>query len=106
MGAIRFPAVEILYIRRRKRLDEGGHAFFPSRIPHHGQPFDVAEVPCGKLGVFPQSAGGPALEVAQFNHQANLGAALHEPFQFGNEHFVIFFFKLALKNKGNDVPLR
>ena len=67
----------------------------PLRFPDHRDPRDVGEVFDGELGVLPQRAVIPTVEVCHIEQDSQFAVLADEPLEFWHEVFVVRTCQLA-----------
>ena len=91
-----FAVIETLDLGGRKRLAERRHSGFPLRFADDRQPLDIVEMLGIELHIFPQGEPSfPAVEIVQFEQNAELAMGLDQTLDFGQKPFVILLAELA-----------
>ena len=90
----RVGSIKISNHRFRKWLVERRHHVLPLFVPDYREPFDIGKVLNVELDFVPQRASFPAMEIRQFEQEAQLSVLPDEPIEFGYTALIISFGQL------------
>lgn len=87
--------IEIADACRGERFAKNSHAMLPLRFPNHRQPIEIAKMARTELGVFPECAGRPAMEIMHHDKHAKPPLCREGVIHCRDETIVVFLDQLA-----------
>jgi hypothetical protein len=96
--------IEVSNRRFREWLEERRHALLPLLITDYREPFDVCEVFCVELDVFPHRSGVPAMETSHIEQHAQFSMLPEESLELRHEVPVICLYQLSADVNNENLP--
>jgi len=81
--------VKIVHLCRGKGLEKQGHALFQPVLTDNRNPFYIAEVLEVEFDILPHGTGSPALEIMEFDEQADSAEFIDPFFELADDQGVI-----------------